>query len=161
MGRGRPLSEERRPVRSRSPHVRWAEEARIWKKRENVRTGVGWDLREPLRLRLAVLSVPPPAVDPVLLLLVPDLLVALRLGDALRLREALPLGHGFWFGERLRARELRRRGGELCEGAISGGLGGQGEEGAEEDLDAVARGGLEEVLEVLAVYDVSFAETAY
>jgi hypothetical protein len=71
-------------------------------------TSVSRNLREPLLLEFLILSFPSPSVNPLLLLLVPNGLLPLPVGNTLLLRELLPLRQGFWFGQRFGTRQLRR-----------------------------------------------------
>lgn len=60
------------------------------------RTSIGGDLGSPLHFLILVRTLPAPAINPLLLLLVPDLLIPPLLLDTLRLRELLPLGRWLW-----------------------------------------------------------------
>lgn len=71
--------------------------------------------------------------------------------DAFGGGEAFPFRGRFGLWEGFGAWEVGRRRGELGEGAIWGGLCGEGVEGGEESLDAVACGGCEVFFEVSAV----------
>lgn len=108
----------------------------------------------PLRLSLLVLPTPPPPIHPLLLLLVPHFLVAAFFLDAFRGCEAFPFSRWFGFREGFGAGERRRWRGELSEGAVRGGFGGESVEGSDQGLYAVACSRLEVLFEVCAVFEI-------
>jgi hypothetical protein len=89
---------------------------------------------EPLLLGVLVLSVAAPARDPLLALLVPDLLVLCRVADALLLGEALPLGERLRLGQGLLARQLEDGLGEDGDRAVLALRNGKAEERRDERL---------------------------
>lgn len=89
---------------------------------------------EPLVLGVLVLAVAAPAGDPLLALVVPDLLVLLDVRDTLGVGEALPLGKRLGLGQGLLARKHKGGVGKLSDGAVLGRLGREGEEAGEEGL---------------------------
>ena len=105
----------------------------------------------PLILLFLVLPVPPPAVHPLLFLFVPDLLFATCFLDAFGCGEPFPFRGRFGFREGFGAGKGCRGRGELGEGSVGGWVDGEGVEGGDEGLDAVACGRLEVLFEVCAV----------
>ena len=115
------------------------------------RTSIGRHFVYPLILDLSVLAIPSPGVDPFLPLLVPHLLLLPTLLDALRSRKGLPFCGCLRLGKRLRARELGNGRGKLGDRTVGRGLGGEGEERLNQDLNTITGKGLEVLFEVLTV----------
>lgn len=59
------------------------------------RTILRFHLMQPLILALPILAIPAPSIDPILLLIIPDLLLFSLMADSLGFSESLPLRHGF------------------------------------------------------------------
>lgn len=78
-------------------------------KPDGVLTGIGRNLCKPLHFLVLVRTLPSPTVNPLLFLLVPDLLVPPRFLDTLCFGELLPFGWRLRFRQRLLARKLGRR----------------------------------------------------
>ena len=116
-----------------------------------IRTGIGRHFVYPLILDLPVLAIPTPRVDPFLPLLVPHLLLLPALLNALRSSKCLPFCRCLGLGKWLCAGELSNGRGELGDRTVGRGLGGEGEERLDQDLDTVASKGLEVLFEVLTM----------
>lgn len=123
------------------------------KKGKRKLTSIPRNLGQPLLLDLSILPILAPAINPLLLFLVPLLLVASAVRDAAGGCEFLPLGLGLGLGEGLGAGELVYAGGQLGEGPVGGFCDGEGEEGADERLRPVPRERLEVLFEIVAVYN--------
>ena len=124
------------------------------------RTSIGRHFVYPLILDLSVLAIPSPGVDPFLPLLVPHLLLLPTLLDALRSRKGLPFCGCLRLGKRLRARELGNGRGKLGDRTVGRGLGGEGEERLDQDLNTIASKGLKVLFEALTGYTIRKDEVA-